>query len=238
MARWRQPGALEMLLLFLVLSSVAFLLGLLRRPALRQEDLASFLVAVFCVWRVSRGGRISRMILIVVSGLSYVSAVLAVARSWDLVIVGLIVIYATQIALLVSPAVFGRTRPEPIRVRTESWAQLVPRPPSWLLPCGLFLGVVSTLAYLASMGGVAVPGCGSAAAEACTMLAEGYPLRWLTAAQNAPVVDKYALVRDYVQWALACSSLLYVSWLRLRPNLAPTPTHKPSSDSDARVRSA
>jgi len=69
---------------------------------------------------------------------------------------------------------------------------------------------------------VAVPGCRPAAAGACSVLAEGYPLRWLTAPESTPVIDKYALVKDCAQWALACSSVLYVAWLRLRPGPAPT----------------
>lgn len=96
------------------------------------------------------------------------------------------------------------------------------RPPSWLVPCGVVLGVVVTLAYLGSMDVVAVAGCRPTAAEACGVLAEGYPLRWLTAPQSTPVIDKYALVRDCAQWALACSSVLYVAWLQLRPGPSPT----------------
>jgi hypothetical protein len=46
-------------------------------------------------------------------------------------------------------------------------------------------------------------------------------MRWLTAPQSTPVIEKYALVRDCAQWALACSSVLYVAWLRLRPGPAP-----------------
>jgi hypothetical protein len=99
-----------------LLSVIAFVLGLLWRPAVRQESVVSFLVVVFCVRRVSRGGRISRMILIIASGLSYVSAVLAVARSWDLPIAALAIVCAAQIALLVSPAVYGRTRRVPVQV--------------------------------------------------------------------------------------------------------------------------
>ena len=224
MARWRQPGAGEMLQVFLLLSVVTFVLSLLWRPAVPRHGVATLLIEVFCVWRVSRGGRISRMILIIASGLSYVSAVLAVARSWDLLIAALAVVYATQIALLVSPAVYGRTRRAPVQVRAEGWAQLLRRPPSWLVPYGLVLGVIVTLAYLGSMDVVAVPGCRPAAAEACGVLAEGYPLRWLTAPQRTPVIDKYALVRDCAQWALACSSVLYVAWLRLQPAAAPAIT--------------
>jgi hypothetical protein len=94
---------------------------------------------------------------------------------------------------------------------------LVRRPPSWLVPCGLVLGVVVTLAYLGSMDVGAVPGCRPAAAEGCRVLAEGYPLGWLTAPQSTPMVNKYALVRDCAQWTLACSSVLYLAGLRLGP---------------------
>jgi hypothetical protein len=217
-----------MLQVFLLLEVVAFIVGLLWRPAMLRDDSASFMIVVFLVWRVSRGGRISRMILIIVSGLSYVSAVLAVARSWDLLIVALIIIFAAQIALLVSPAIYGRTRRAPIQVRAEGWAQLVRRPPSWLLPWGLFLGVVLTLACLGSMDMAAVPGCRPSAADACIALAEGYPLRWLTTPRGIPVINKYALVRDCAQWTLACSSVLYLAWLRLRPGPAPAQAHWPS----------
>lgn len=89
---------------------------------------------------------------------------------------------------------------------------------------GLFLGVLLTLAYLGKMGMVAVPGCRRTAAEACRVLAEGYPLRWLSAPQGTPVpvIDKSALVRDWAQWALAFSSVLHLAWLRLRPGTAST----------------
>lgn len=40
-----------------------------------------FLIAVFCMWRLYRGGRISPVILIVGNGLSYAAAVLSVAGS-------------------------------------------------------------------------------------------------------------------------------------------------------------
>jgi hypothetical protein len=211
-----------MLQAFLLLEVAAFILGLSWRPAALRDDLVFFLITVFLVWRVSRGGRISRMILIIVSGLSYVLVVLAVARSWDPLIAALVIVSAAQIALLVSPAVYGRTRRPPIQVRAGGWAQLVRRPPAWLLPWGLFLGVVLTLACLGSMDMAAVAGCRPTAADACIVLAEGYPLRWLTTPQGIPVIGKYALVRDCAQWTLACSSVLYLAWLRLRPGPAPT----------------
>ena len=57
---------------------------------------------------------------------------------------------------------------------------------------------------------------GPAASDACSALAEGYPLRWLTAVPtNEPLISKGALFKDCAQWALASTSLLYLAWLRL-----------------------
>ena len=173
------------------------------------------MVTAFLAWRVSRGGRISRAILIIGSGASYAEAALAVARRWDVAVVALVIICAAQIALLVSPPVYGRTRRTSIPVRAWGWAQLVRRPPMWLLACGMLAGVLVTLAFLGSMDFVAIPGCRPAASDACTALVEGYPLRWLTADQNVPLIFKAALFKDCVQWALVSTSVLYLGWLWL-----------------------
>lgn len=216
MARWRRPGADEILLVFLLLDVIGFICSGLSHSASRQPPLSSFLIDLFLVWRVSRGGRISRMILIIGSGAAYVATALTVARLWDVAVVALVIILAVQVALLVSPPVYGRTRPTQIQVRAQGWSQLLPiRPPAWLLPWGLLAGVLVTLACLGSMDWVAIPGCRPAASDTCTALAEGYPLRWLTAAQGIPVISKEALLRDSVQWALGCTSLLYLAWLWL-----------------------
>ena len=217
MARWRRPGADEILLVFLLLAAIGFILSWLSHSySPLERDPWSFFVTVFLVWRVSRGGRISRVLLIIDSGGSCAVAALAVARMWDVAVVALVVIGAAQIALLVSPPVYGRTRrPVPIAVRARGWAQLVRRPPAWLLPWGLLAGALVTLACLGSGTFVNDPGCASAAFHACGALVEGYPLRWLTAYQDAPVISKGALVKDSVQWVLVSMSVLYLGWLWL-----------------------
>ena len=219
MTRWRRPGADEILLVYLLLDAIGLSWSSLSHSTGPQSLLPSFLTDLFLAWRVSRGGRVSRMILILISGGSYAAAVLAVARLWDLTTTTLVIIWAAQVALLVSPSVYGRTRrPGPIHVRAQSWSQLLPpRPPAWLLPWGLLAGVLVTLACLGNMDWVAISGCRPAASDACTALAEGYPLRWLTAIQGTPVISKEALLRDSVQWALGCTSLLYLAWLWLMP---------------------
>jgi hypothetical protein len=214
--RWRRPGAGEILLVYLLLAAIGFIWSWLSHAYSSLNPLPWILIAAFLTWRVSRGGRVSRMILVIGSGVSCAVAVLSVARLWDLSVVALVIIGAAQVALLVSPPVYERTRhPAPAPARAPGWAQLVRRPPAWLLSWGLLAGVLVTLACLGSMDWVAIPGCRPGASDTCTALAEGYPLRWLTAHQNMPVVSKGALLRDCAQWALASTSLLYLAWLRL-----------------------
>ena len=219
MTRWRRPGADEILLVFLLLDAIGFICSGLSHSASPRNPLPSFLTDLFLAWRVSRGGRISRMILIIGSGGSYAATALTVARRWDVAVVALVLISAVQVALLVSPPVYGRTRPAPIQVRAQSWSQLLPpRPPAWLLPWGLLAGVLVTLACLGSMDFTTIAGCRPAASDACMAMAEGYPLRWLTAIQGILVISKEALLRDSAQWALGCTSLLYLAWLWLMPS--------------------
>lgn len=218
MTRWRRPGAGEILLAYLLLATVESIWNWLWHPLNVQDPLQWLLVTAFLTWRVSRGGRISRILLIVGSGLDCAAAVLAVARSWNLSVMALVIIYAVQVELLVNPPVYGRTRrPAPIPARARSWAQLVGRPPWWLLPLGMLAGVLVTLACLGSMDWVAIPGCRPAASDACTALAEGYPLRWLTAYQNMPEISKGALLKDCTQWTLASMLVLYLAFLRPTP---------------------
>jgi len=84
-----------------------------------------------------------------------------------------------------------------------------------VLSWGLLAGALLTLAFLGNMDFAAIPGCRPAGSGACTALAEGYPLRWLTAYQNEPVIFKGALLKDFAQWAVACVSVLYLAWLWL-----------------------
>jgi len=81
--------------------------------------------------------------------------------------------------------------------------------------CGLLAGVLVTLALLGNMSWGAVPGCRPAASDLCTRLVEGYPLRWLTADQNMPLIFKRALMKDCAQWALVSTSVLYLAWVIL-----------------------
>lgn len=218
MTRWQRPGAREMLKVTLLLNVAAlFLLRLSHLIVPWDDEMRFFLVAIFCIWRAYRGGRISRIILIIGSGWFYGEVVLSIARIWNPAITALTIIFFTQLALLASPSVYGHTRSVPIEIRAAGWAQIARRPPSWLLPWGLFLGMVLTLAYLGNVGVADVPGCRPATADTCNVLGMGYPLHWLTARHSTPAIGKHSLVRDCAQWVLACTSILYIAWNWLRP---------------------
>ena len=79
-ARWRRPGVNEILLVFLLLGAIGFICSWLSHSSSPQNPLWPFLSTAFLAWRVSRGGRISRMILVIGSGVTYAGTALAVAR--------------------------------------------------------------------------------------------------------------------------------------------------------------
>lgn len=212
MARWRRPGVNEILLVFLLLSAIGILCSWLSHSRGQSDPLWSFLVTAFFTWRVSRGGRISRMLLILGNSASYAEAALDLARLWNVVVVTLLVVAAAQVALLVSTPVYWHTRQTPVTVRAPGWAPFVGRPPAWLLPWGLLAGVLVTVAYLGHMDSVTIAGCRVTASDSCTALTDGYPLPWLTTDQFAPLIFKRALFKDCVQWGLVSMSVLYLGW--------------------------
>jgi len=218
--RWRRPGAREILLLFVVLSAVAGILSLVSHTLLPPYALpVPFVLAVLFAWRASRGGWISRLVLLLVTGLLYAAALLVVAGDWNLAVAGLVVIYLVQVLLLVSPPVVARAGGLSAPVGVRNWAEIAAmarRPPGWLLAWGVLLGVIVTLACVSYAGLDPVPGCSPAAADSCHVFGQGYPVRWLTAGQPASRVHVGPLVKDCVQWTLVAWSVLYVAWLWLR----------------------
>jgi hypothetical protein len=227
-ARWRRPGVEEILWVFLLLEAIGDLCSWLSHSPDQRNPLASFLIVGFFTWRVSRGGRISRMLLIISTGWSYAGAALDLARLWNPAVVAWLIVSAAQFALLVSAPVYWRTRPIPYTVRMPGWTRFARLPPIWLLlPWGLLAGVLVTLICLGHMDSGPVAGCQATASNSCTALFDGYPLTWLTTDQFAPLIDKGALVKDCVQWSLVSISVLYLlTWKRVT---AGTPEYEPSA---------
>jgi hypothetical protein len=212
-----------MLILFVVLSIAASVLAWLSHPALPRNgqplSFSATAFTAFVAWRVSRGSSIWHVLLLLMTVGQYLVMTLAVARNWNAAVAGLVVVSAAQVMILVSPPVIDRVGDVTAPGRDSGWAGLVAivrRPPAWLLACGALIGVLVTLAFLGNMGFSTIPGCGPASSDACIALAEGYPLHWLTAVQNDPVIDKGALFKDCFQWTLVSCSVLYAAWLWFR----------------------
>ena len=238
---WReQPGPLlaAFLVLYALSAPTAFTLtsDLGGKPAV-LISIPWLILVPFLTWRVWRGGRISRVLLIVNGVLGYAWIALHLARLWRPLDAWLLASLAAQVALLVSPAVYQRTRPG-THFRSATVTALASKPRGWMLPWSLLAGLVITLIFLAQMGWTAVPGCGPATASLahlpgrCIGLAQGYPLRFLFGHQGVPEIDKVALIKDWAQWSLVSGSVLYAFHvLRLgrqdRPDSAPGP-HSPS----------
>ena len=213
---WRSGPHTILLAYFALNLAAAGCAAAVRAPA---SPLPLLPVAAFLTWRVSRGGRVSRVILILANLISAASAAHIGPAGWHPAVLGLLAIYAAQIALLLSPAVYNRTRPASAP-RLDATAAAQARPPLWMVPTALLAGLVVTLLYLGSMGYAPIPGCGPGGAtlahlpSSCFTLAEGFPLRFLTAGQAVPVIDQAALLADWAQWSLISFAVLYL--LRLQ----------------------
>jgi hypothetical protein len=172
----------------------------------------AWIVTAFFAWRVARGGRISRMLLIIGTGSVYLGAALQVAPDFTLLTFGKLALCAAQFGLLLSPAVFERTRPAD---RPERALRTRVMPPLPVLLLGALAGSAATLLGLYRISDpAALAVCAKAAAPAsCTMVAGGLPLGWLTSAQGATAVDWAALVRDWVEFAVIGASVCYACWL-------------------------
>lgn len=218
--RWRSPDARDVLFGYVLLFTVAAVLSGLAHVGERAGAAEQVLLVAFLVWRVSRRGRIAYGFLVLQAAGSYLAAVLSLARSWQPLVAALIVINAAGLVLVASPPVLAHLRGEPALAGWANVTGRVLRPPGWVILGGPFIGILITLALLGNVGFVAVPGCTPPGTLTCTSLAEGYPLRWLTAFQNNPMIDKTALFRDAVQWAVAAWSLLYLAWTSSGPDRA------------------
>jgi hypothetical protein len=168
--------------------------------------------SAFFAWRVSRGGRISRMLLIIGTGAAYLGTASMVAHHFTPATFGKLAALAAQIALLVSPAVYLRTRPAGQAGPATSarvW------PPLALLLLSVLAGLCVTVTGLTSVSLPTAHGCdtGTAPASVCDTIAQGAPLPWVTFYHGAQVVNWAAMARDWTEYALISVLVLYGGWL-------------------------
>ena len=209
-------------------------------PRAQQTPLAQqapwLLLMAFLTWRVWRRGRISRAILILAAMGEFVRFAHLGPGGWNPSVLGLLAIYAAQLALLLSPAVSLRCwKDASHRPSADAFAaRAIPR--LWMVLTALLVGIVVTLLCLASTNYGALPGCGPAGAalvqlpDHCFGLQQGLPLRFLSAYQGVPDISERALVGDWAQWALVSFSVLYLLRLQVsRLDYTPAATEQPST---------
>jgi hypothetical protein len=68
-------------------------------------------VAGFLAWRVTRGARVSRTLLIIATEIAFLITASAIASRFGPALLAMLAAYAAQVALLLSPAAYQRTRP-------------------------------------------------------------------------------------------------------------------------------
>jgi hypothetical protein len=151
---WRaRPGLLmgAYFLLSLVVGPVFFVrVGTDASSAL----LSGSVLSAFFAWRVTRGGRISRMLLIVAAGTGVIAAVIMLAVRFSWVELRTLAACGGQIALLLSPAVYERTRPAGRGTRTVAlWRRRRPALLVAALAAGAVLGLAGVAASAAVISG-------------------------------------------------------------------------------------
>jgi hypothetical protein len=145
---WRDPRRAGLLV------GAYFLLSLATGPAFPVRIgtgplswLLGWAFSAFLAWRVTRGGRISRMLLIVVSGAGVIGALILLAISLSWAELGLLAASGAQVALLLSPAVYQRTGPAHAgRGSVARWRRGFAAPLVAVLAAGAVLGLAGAAA--------------------------------------------------------------------------------------------
>lgn len=149
-ALWQDPASAGLfMVVYFVLSLVT---GASISLGLGPASLSGWLATAFLSWRVTDGGRISRMLLIVVSWAGFIFAVVFARTGLTVADFCVLVASAVQIALLLSPAVYERTRRDD-GGRVPLWRT---REPPWLaiaFAVGVVLGLAWVVVYATALSG-------------------------------------------------------------------------------------
>jgi hypothetical protein len=236
---WRDPRWAGLLMAGYVLLSLAVgpdgFLRVGTGPVGPGSFLFGALAAAFLAWRVTRGGRVSRMLLIACTALAFAVTAFEVAGRFGPAVLAVLAACAAQLALLLSPAVYRRTRPRDW-AGPAGWARV--RPPLALLLLGVLAGLAVTLLGLSHLGpshlGAPASGChngeaGRLPAIDCQWVANGFPLRWLAASHRALVVSWAAMLKDLSQYTVISAAALYGLWLGPRTREEPGRSRTPAA---------
>lgn len=145
---WQDPGwAGVFMVVYFVLSVVT---GIGISLGAGPFSLSGWVATAFLAWRVASGGRISRMLLIVASWAGFIFAIVSARAGFSVAGFFVLVASAAQIALLLSPAVYERTRRDD-GGRVPLWRT---REPPWLaivFAVGVLLGVAWVVVFATAL---------------------------------------------------------------------------------------
>jgi hypothetical protein len=114
------------------------------------SGLAGWVLLAFLAWRVTGGGRISRLLLIVVAEAGLIAGVIFLAIRFSWAELGVLTAVGAQVVLLLSPSVYQRTRPPGRSCRSSAlWRRRRPVPLVAALVAGVLLGLAGAAASAA-----------------------------------------------------------------------------------------
>ena len=151
-AVWQGPDFVWLLMVAYFLLSLVTGISIAVGVGPGPFSLSGWVATAFFAWRVTDGGRISRMLLIVLSWAGFIFAVVSVRTGLSVAEFGTLVASVAQIALLLSPAVYERTRPDD-GGREPLWRTRQPRWVAVTLAVGAVLGLTWAVVYATAVSG-------------------------------------------------------------------------------------
>lgn len=172
-AVWQDPSRAWLLMVAYFLLSLVTGISISVGMGPGPFSLSGWVATAFFAWRVTDGGRISRMLLIVLSWAGFIFAIVSARTGLSVAEFGTLVASVVQIALLLSPAVYERTRPDD-GGRKPLWRTRQPRWVAATLAVGAVLGLTWAVVYVTAFSGHdnsgRFHGGGGATAAACALL--------------------------------------------------------------------
>lgn len=157
---WRDPRHAPLLMTAYFLLSLAagpvVYINVNPAPLGLVSNHLGWLVTAFLAWRVSQGGRISRALLIIGTVFLCLSVAIAVVHRLTPAALGALLAAGVQLPVLLSPAIYWRTRPAGWTGRPTRPVRTRRRGPRWLvaaLACVAALGLTGTAVAVAAVSG-------------------------------------------------------------------------------------
>jgi hypothetical protein len=213
-ARLWYESPVALLVAYVCLAAAAVALARSAGLELKPGGFGSVLLLAFWCWRVSRGGSVSRGILIYVSVLELLTAA-QLAQSWHIQTVAVFATGLAALMLLLSPAVYARTHPG--SAPASSSMRLRPRP--WMVLAAPLAGTAVAGLTLAVTRRWFLPGSGcmigpvEALPQHCVGAGRGFPAPVVATVHGARAVSQLAFAQDCIQWTVVIFTVSYLLWL-------------------------